>query len=441
MRRGTVVAMAAASAAFFVGVTQTQGAVHGKRATAVISRNANGPSNGGGAFSQDGRRVRYYAFSSAASNLVPGDNNRRLDVFVLKRHSASGALGGHLVRASLSSSEGQANGDSSAPSLDGDSHHRPHCVAFQSTSTNLSRADRSPDYDVYVRNLRTGRTELVSTRQTNAGNPTIDGACELVTFVSGGSVYLRDLRSDRTYHLAVGDQAVQQADGKGVVFVRGGQVYHQSYRRVHHHGHHAKVVMHGHAHLVSAGAHGAGNGPSAHPTVSDNGRYVAFESNATNLCTDVCRGVSTDRNGAMTDVFRRSLHKHGRGKMQMASFSINVNSQGNGPSNNAVISGAGQFIAFDSAATNLRPSYSIRAIDPNGPTRDVYLWNSRGHGGAGNVSRESRPGVKGEFNGPSVMPAMSSHGNYLAFASAEVGQLHGTGLARPNILMRFLGGK
>jgi hypothetical protein len=94
-----------------------------------------------------------------------------------------------------------------------------------------------------------------------------------------------------------------------------------------------------------------------------------------------------------------------------------------------------------SAATNLRPSYSIRSVDPNGPTRDIYLWNSRSHGGAGNVSRESRPGVKGEFNAPSVQPAMSSHGNYLAFASDEVGQLSGTGSALPNILMRFLGGK
>jgi Tol biopolymer transport system component len=233
---------------------------------------------------------------------------------------------------------------------------------------------------------------------------------------------------------------VQQADGKGVVFERGGQIYHQAYQRIHNHGH-PKVVFRGHNRLVSAGIHGAGNGPSAHPSVSDNGSYAAFESSATNLCTDVCTGVSQDRNGPVTDIFRRSLHKRGRGMMQMASFSVGVKSQGNGPSNNAAISGAGQFIAFDSAATNLRPSYSIHAIDPNGPTRDIYLWNSRGHGGAGNVSRESRPGVKGEFNGPSVAPAISSHGNYLAFASDEVGQLDGDGPALPNILMRFLGGK
>jgi hypothetical protein len=440
MRRGKVVAIATAfAAACAVGVTQGQAAVHGKRATAVISRNANAPSSVGEAFSQDGRRVRYFAFSSAASNLVGGDTNGRLDIFLLKRHPKSGALGGDLTRVSLSSADQQGNGDSTSPSLDGDSHHRPHCVAFQSTSTNLSPADPNPDWDVYVRNLRTGRTALVSTRQANATNPTIDGACETVTFASGGGVYLRDLRKGRTIHVAFGDQPVQQADGKGVVFVHNNQVWQQRYQRVHNHGH-PKIVMRGATRLVSAGRHGAGNGTSAHPSVSDNGSYVAFESTATNLCTSACSGVSADRNGATTDIFRRSMHKRGRGMMQMASFSGKVNSQGNGPSNDAVISGAGQFIAFDSAATNLRPSYSIRAIDPNGPTRDVYLWNSR-HGGAGNVSRESRPGVKGALNGASVAPAMSSHGNYLAFASAEVGQLDGTGQALPNILMRFLGGK
>jgi hypothetical protein len=405
----------------------------------VISRNANGPS-GGGAFSQDGRRVRYYAFASAASNLTAGDTNGRSDVFVLKRRAASGALGGRLMRVSVSSHERQADGDSSAPSVDGDTHHRPHCVAFQSTATNLSSSDRTPDYDIFVRNLRTRRTTLVSTAETNATDPSIDGACELVTFEAAGTVYLGDLLSKRTYRIGVGDQPMQQADGKGVVFVRAGQIYRRAYQRIYNHGH-PKVIMRGGARLVSVGAHGPGNGPSAHPSVSDNGRYVAFESNATNLCTDVCTGVSADRNGAVTDVFRRALGRYGRGMMQMASFSIGVDAQGNGPSNDPVISGAGQFIAFDSAATNLRPSYSIREIDPNGSTRDIYLWNARGHGGAGNVSRESRPGVKGALNGPSVAPAISSHGNYLAFASDEQGQLAGTGRALPNILMRFLGGR
>jgi len=228
--------MVAACAVCTAVATQALGAVHGTRATAVISRNANGPS-GGGAFSQDARRVRYYAFASAASNLAPGDTNGRFDVFVLKRHPGAGSLGGDITRASLGSDEQQSNGDSSSPSFDGDTHHSPHCVAFQSTATNLSPADPAPDSDVYVRNLLTRRTGLVSTAQTNAVHPVIDGGCELVTFEAMGGVYLRDLLSNKTYRVATGDQAVQQADGKGVVFERGGQIYHQAYQRIHNHGH------------------------------------------------------------------------------------------------------------------------------------------------------------------------------------------------------------
>src|SRR4029078_11007663 len=97
----------------------------------------------------------------------------------------------------------------------------------------------------------------------------------------------------------------------------------------------------------------------------------------------------------------------------------------------------GQFIAFDSAADNLRPSKSIRDVDPNGSIRDVYLWNAPARrGGAGNVSRESRPGPKGAFNGPSTSPALSSHGNFVAFASSEVGGLPNDGSAPPQLLLR-----
>src|SRR5262245_44223795 len=143
MRGGKVASVGAVCVVSLVVATQAGGAVHGKRATAVISRNANGPS-AGGAFSQDTRRVRYYAFGSAASNLTPGDTNGRFDVFVLKRHEGAGALGGNLSRASVGSNGQQANGDSSSPSVDGDTHHTPHCVAFQSTATNLSAADPLP---------------------------------------------------------------------------------------------------------------------------------------------------------------------------------------------------------------------------------------------------------------------------------------------------------
>jgi hypothetical protein len=431
--------------ASLVVLTATAGAlaaVHGTRVTAVISRDANGPSRGG-SFSQDGRRVTYYAFTSMASNLVGGDTNGRQDVFVLRRGASPGALGGSLDRVSVSSGGQQGNGDSSNPSVDGDTSHSPHCVAFQSNSTNLAPGASSGAPNVYVHNLRSGRTTLVSVGQDGATDPVIDGACEFVTYDVGGVVFLRDLEAGRTYGIGHGTQPDQETDGKGVAYVRDGQVWYQAFQKIFNHGH-PKVVQRGGERLVSAGAHGAGNGVSAHPSVSDNGDYVAFASTSTNLCTDLCRGVSHDENGPVSDVFRRTMSHDAAtdDKMEMASFSAGVKTQGNGPSDDPVISGSGQFIAFDSAATNLRPSYSIRDIDPNGEVRDVYLWNAPvKKRGAGNVSRESRPGVKGSFNGPSIDPSISSHGNFMAFASNEVGALPNDGSALPKILLRFLGGK
>jgi hypothetical protein len=412
-------------------------AVHGTRATAVISRNANGPSRGG-SFSQDGRKVDYYAFTSMASNLVPGDTNGRQDVFVLHRGSSPSALGGDIERVSVSTGGQQGNGDSSNPSVDGDSNHTPHCVAFQSNSTNLAPGATSGASHVFVRNLRSRRTTLVSAGQDGATDPVIDGECQFVTYDQNGVVFLRDLVAGRTYGIAHGVQPDQETDGKGVAYVRNGQVYYQAFQKVYNHGH-PKVVERGGERLVSAGAHGAGDGASAHPSVSDNGDYVAFESTSTNLCENLCRGVSHDDNGSVSDVFRRTMSSHA---MAMASYSAGVKAQGNGPSNDPVISGSGVFIAFDSAATNLRPSYSIRDIDPNGSVRDIYLWNSPpGKRGAGNVSRESRPGPKGSFNGPSTEPALSSHGNFVAFQSSEVGALPNDSSALPKLLLRYLGGK
>jgi hypothetical protein len=387
--------------------------------------------------------VTYYAFASLASNLVGGDTNGRQDVFVLRRGSAPSALGGDIQRVSMSTGGQEGNGDSTSPSVDGDTNHSPHCVAFQSTSTNLAPGATSGASHVFVRNLRSRRTTLVSAGQDGATDPVVDGACEFVTYAVAGTVYVRDLEAGRTYPLGRGDQPDQATDGKGVAYVRGGQVWYQAFQKIFNHGH-PKVVQRGGERLVSGGKHGAGNGVSAHPSVSDNGDYVAFESTSTNLCEDLCRGISHDDNGPVSDVFRRTMSNDAatNDKMEMASFSTGVKTQGNGPSNDPVISGSGQFIAYDSAATNLRPSYSIRDVDPNGSIRDVFLWNAPvKKRGAGNVSRESRPGPKGSFNGPSTEPALSSHGSFVAFASSEVGALPNDSSALPKLLLRYLGGK
>jgi hypothetical protein len=408
--------------------------VNGTRTTAVVSRNANGPSTGG-AFSQDGRTASLYAFTSAATNLVGSDTNRVNDVFVLHRDG----MGGGIERVSVSSGGAQANGDSSSPSVDGTNGRGPHCVAFQSTATNLDSRDTTPDSDVYVRDLSSDRTKVVTPSATDAVHATIDGACQLVAYEAGGTVYVANIDGGAPLAVAQGTEPDQETDGRGVTYVRNGQVWYQRYAR----GKHG-LRKHGHERLVSAGRGGAGNGPSAHPSVNANGEYIAFESQATNLCEGACQGVSRDRNGSASDIFRRTMSSSAptRDRMEMASFSYGADAQGNGSSNNPVISSAGQFILFDSTATNLRPKSSMVGTDPNGHVRDVFLWNFSLNRGYGNVSRESRPPNNGAFSQASTNPATSSHGNYVAFTCDAAGlAADGSGgRAIPNVFMRFLGG-
>ena len=193
---------------------------------------ANGPS-GHPTISGDDRKARYVAFDSAASNLVGGDTNGRNDIFVWSRpHGRAGVrLGkparpsGDLVRASVSTHEVQGNGDSYNPSLDGSMHSRPHCVAFQSTSTNLSPRDGDPVSDVFVRNFSHGRTMLVSRGiGAPAINPSLDGNCGKVAFEAGGFVFKARVHRGRPHLLGSGSNPSFARDGSAIVWQQGGGI-------------------------------------------------------------------------------------------------------------------------------------------------------------------------------------------------------------------------
>src|SRR6478672_10726511 len=123
--------------------------VFGSKPLPISIRRVHAPPNGasgGAAVSGDNRKTRLAAFHSAASNLVRGDTNRRTDVFIWRRPRGRAGLllnhlTGRLLRVSINSQGVQGNGDSMWPSLDGSLTTLPHCVAFQSTSTNLAAGD------------------------------------------------------------------------------------------------------------------------------------------------------------------------------------------------------------------------------------------------------------------------------------------------------------
>lgn len=174
------------------------------------------------AISDDGRLV---TFTSKSAGLVRGDTNRQPDVFVrnLARRTTT--------RVSVSSSGAQARGPSDDPGLSADGR----LAVFSSKAGNLVRGDRNGEWDVFVRNRATGRTQLVSvnSREERAGGPsanrdmTPDGRYVLFAssrnFKAGGSydgLYLRDRTEGKTYFQVVNpdESAAVTADGHTTAF-------------------------------------------------------------------------------------------------------------------------------------------------------------------------------------------------------------------------------
>lgn len=130
------------------------------------------------------------------------------------------------------------------------------------------------------------------------------------------------------------------------------------------------------------------------PDVSADGRYVVFDSDATNLVPD-------DNNWA-TDVFLRDRQL---GTTQRLSMGLN-GAEANGESIMPVISADGRFVAFASAASNLVSS------DTNGWV-DVFVVEVA----TGQTTRVSVSSAGVEGNGRSFEPAISADGRYIAFTS------------------------
>jgi Tol biopolymer transport system component len=341
------------------------------RVTTLASRSASGAIGNanswsyGNALSPDGN---WLAFISSASNLVPGDTNGKIDVFLKDLRS------GTIIPAGWPPGSGTNSGDCWWPSVSLDGQ----VVVFQ--------------YGDGIRAFRraTSSSEIVSL--ADDGTP----ATRMVTSPS--------VTPDGRYvaFLAFDDLALDgwPFDGWGNVYIRDRQLGHT--RRV-------SIPLDGKSRMD-------GNTAQNTPSMSADGRYVAFASESSNL-------VSGDTNG-MYDVFVRDMKL---GITARASVS-STGGQADGWSTDPVISADGRYVAFASRATNLV------AGDANGPTTDVYV--------APNplFAAEGMRGVDFSFDRPS-MSALAADGDqfvirYLAggtspgkeLTSAEVASYLAAGL-------------
>ncbi len=318
--------------------------------------------------SRDGRFV---AFSSFASNLVPGDTNNREDVFVRD------LVAGTTTRVSVSSAGAQGDQASKVGAISGDGRF----VAFSSDATNLVLPDANGWVtDVYVHDRQTGVTSRVNVSssgiQANAGfagrvDLSADGrfvvfesnATNLAGIDANGStsdIYLHDRATGTTTRESVDSFGVQgawmslepalSADGRWLVFAsESGSLVQPSptaWRQIYRRDLLLGITELASVSIVPLSQGYPGASQNCHtPVVSDDGNLVAFVTPAWDL-------VPNDVNGGTADVFVRNM---------VLNLTTLVSATPSGDPGNAgsllsiALSGNGRYLLFQSQASNLVP--------------------------------------------------------------------------------------
>jgi Tol biopolymer transport system component len=374
------------------------------------------------------------AFESFATNLVANDTNNKPDVFVHDRQT------GFTTRVSVDSAGAEGDESSTDPSISSDGRY----VAFESDATNLVAGDTNGFFDIFVHNRQTGATTRVSVDSAGSEgigasfNPSIssDGGyvafesdVDFVADIANFDVYVHDRQTGATTLVSVDSAGTPgdldstdpciSSDGRYVAFesfatnlVAGDLLFFDVFVHDRQTGATTQVSV------DSAGAEG--NGDSSSCSISGDGRYVVFVSDATNLV-----GVGNDNNGS-TDVFVHDRDTDGDGLYdepgEVSTVRVSVDSagaEGDDNSNFPSISGDGRFVAFESDATNL-----VGVGNDNNVSTDVFVHDRDTDGDGqydepGEVStvRVSVDLASAEGNGDSNNPSISADGSSVTFES------------------------
>jgi cold shock CspA family protein len=302
----------------------------------------------------------FVTFGSFATNLVAGDTNGVIDVFVHDRNT------GTTERVSIASDASEADDDSDSPAISSDGQF----VAFRSDATNLVANDTNNNSDIFVHDRQTDSTERISSAtggaQANGDSffPAISSDGRFVAFTSEASnlvagdtnnkadVFVHDRQNDTT-ELIIGPAEFTSGsniiivapnispDGNFVGFRSDADDLVPADTNISF----DTFLINRSTSIIERSSISSseieGNSDSSRPALSTANQYVVFSSNATNL-------VSGDTNGS-EDVFVRDRNA---GQTRRVSLAFD-GEEGDNNSFAAVISGDGAFVAFTSFAANL----------------------------------------------------------------------------------------
>jgi hypothetical protein len=303
------------------------------------------------------------------------------------------AAPGTTERVSVASDGTQGNhisGRRGAPTSSADGR----LVAFDSLASNLAAGDTNAFDDIFVGDRATGTTQRVSVSSSGAeGNnisssPAISGDGRFVAFVSNAS------------NLVPGD-----TNGVRDIFVRDRAI--RKTQRV-------SVSSGGAQSNGASGGSGATNDVATiAPAISADGRFVAFESLASNL-------VPGDTNGTR-DVFVRDRQARTTERVSVASDGT----QANGFSSPGSINGDGRFVVFSSFASNLVQEDTNQQID-------VFVRDRQ----AGTTQRVSVTSQGLQADGSSTQADISGDGRFVVFASAATNLVAGDANSTNDVFVR-----
>lgn len=411
-----------------LGATPASAADH---ATARVSApGESGEPNDGSFTPSVSRDGRFVAFASDASNLVPGDTNHRRDIFVRDQQT------GTTTRVSVSSRGKQANLDSYNPSISDDGRW----VVFDSFASNLVGDDLNREGDVFLRDLANGTTTRVSLGpdgkelDSGSGFAVISGDGQVIAFESAAAalrtgtpgrvtdIYVVDHQGkvlDWVSRAATGNEPnggsgdiSLSADGRMVAFASAASNLVPGDTNLSDDVFVRDRVTHLTQRVSVNSLGGEGNDDSGAPSISDDGRVVAFTSNAStlasfmpgtqNLPQFIFNRFNMGDDNFVSDVY---VHDLATGHTELVSISTD-GAQGSAESYEASISGDGTKVAFSSFASELVPGGGH-------PGSEIFLRDLTTR----QTSRVSVAAAGGPGNGTSVTPAISADGNSVAFAS------------------------